>query len=66
MADRIQLTEPYAAMTLDGQPQIVLSGSIVDVIDGKLYPTATLVTKGVSTVIPKNSHAVSASGVRVR
>lgn len=66
MADRIQLNLPYHYMNLDGQPQIVLSGSIIDVPDAKDFPSATLITKGVSTTIPKNSHGVSAGGVKVR
>lgn len=66
MADRIQLTLPYHYLTLNGQPQIVLSGSVIDVPSAAAYPAATVVTKGVSTTVPAGSHGVTAGGVKTR
>ena len=66
MTDRIKLTVDYTYMVLDGQPRIVLGGSTVDVPSAAAYPSATVVTKGVSTSVPSNSHAITVSGVRTR
>lgn len=52
MSDRITLNLPYHWMILDGQPQIVLGGSTIDVDSATSYPTATIVTRGVGTTVP--------------
>lgn len=65
LTDRIQLNLPYHYLTLDGQPQIVLGGSIIDVESAANFPTATVVTKGVSGTVPKGQ-AKTAGTVKVR
>ena len=56
MAARIQLTTTVY-MDLDGQPQLVLPGSIVDVADAtKFSATATLLTNETAGALgPRNS-----------
>lgn len=65
MTDRIQLNLPYHYLTLDGQPQIVLSGSIIDVDNAANFPSATLVSKGVGGTVPVGQ-AKSAGQVKTR
>lgn len=55
MAARIQLTTTVY-MDLDGQPQIVLPGSVVDVADASRFSaTATVLAEIAGALGPRNS-----------
>jgi hypothetical protein len=65
MVDRIQIVVPQAVLDLDGQPQIVLSGTILDVDKAEKYTGAAIKlveTPGTLT----NNKPTSVRGVRTR
>ena len=57
MAARIQLTTTVV-MNLDGQPQVVLPASVIDVADASIFAkTATVLAETAGTLGPNNSPA---------
>ena len=54
MADRIQLTAVHY-MDLDGQGQIVLPGSVIDVLTIAAFPSAIKIAETAGSLGPRNS-----------